>query len=139
MIVVIDTNVLVRAANATNPLHAILAAWLQRKFLWAISNDILTEYEEVIARLSGADRWRQLARVLDLATRSGDLLLHVSPSFQYRVVSADPDDNKFCDCAITVNADFVITDDAHFEPLKEAGYRPRPISSTEFIQRHLMQ
>jgi len=43
--------------------------------------------------------------------------------------------NKFCDCAIAAEADFVISEDNHFAPLKSAGYRPQPITPTEFIRR----
>ncbi len=34
------------------------------------------------------------------------------PQFRFAVIIADADDNKFCDCAITAEADFVVTDDA---------------------------
>jgi hypothetical protein len=46
-----------------------------------------------------------------------------APSFQFRVVTADPDDNIFTDCAITAGADYLLTEDAHFAPLAEADYR----------------
>ena len=53
------------------------------------------------------------------------------------VVAADPDDNKFCDCAIAAEADFVVTEDIHFDALKSAGYKPQPITPGEFIRLHL--
>ncbi len=46
-----------------------------------------------------------------------------APSFQFRVVTADPDDNIFTDCAITAGADNLLTEDTHFAPLAEADYR----------------
>lgn len=48
----------------------------------------------------------------------------------------DPDDNAFTDCAITAGADCIITDDAHFAPLANAGYKPQPITPAEFIERY---
>ena len=61
----------------------------------------------------------------------------IEPQFRFAVITADPDDNKFCDCAITAEADFVVTDDAHFAALKTAGYKPQPVSPGEFIREHL--
>ena len=43
------------------------------------------------------------------------------------------DDNIFSDCAITAQADYLLTEDAHFAALAEAGYRPRPLSPQQFI------
>ena len=83
------------------------------------------------------DRWRQLDRVFVLAEAAGGLLVKVQPSYRFHVVTADPDDNKFTDCAISINAAYVITEDAHFEPLVTAGYNPRPITPVEFIRAHL--
>jgi uncharacterized protein len=138
MIVCIDTNVLVQASKAGHPLHVIFTGWFQRKFLWAVSTDILVEYEEMLTRRSGRQRWLQFSRVVDLAEARGDLLLKVQPSFQFQIISADPDDNKFCDCAITVGADYVVTEDRDFAPLANAGYKPQPITPQEFVRRHLV-
>lgn len=137
MIVCIDTNVLLHAAKPDHPFHVIFAGWFQRKFRWAISNDVLTEYEEIITQRSGRHRWLQLAHALDLADARGDLLVNVAPSYQFHIVTDDRDDNKFTDCAITASADYVITEDAHFAPLVNAGYKPQPITPQEFIRRHL--
>ena len=50
------------------------------------------------------------------------------------MINNDPDDNKFTDCAITVHADYVITEDKHFAPLANAGYKPQPITPEAFIE-----
>lgn len=55
------------------------------------------------------------------------------------IITADPDDNKFSDCAITAAADYVITEDAHFEAHRDAGYKPQTITPDEFIRKHLLQ
>lgn len=61
----------------------------------------------------------------------------VQPSYQFRVISSDPDDNKFVDCAIVANADFVITNDSDYTVLANAGYKPQPIKPEDFIARYL--
>lgn len=118
-------------------MHVIFTAWLQRRFLWALSNEVLTEHEEILTQQSGRQRWLQLSRVFDLAEAQGGLVIKVQPSFQFHVIAVDPDDNKFTDCAITADADYVITEDRHFDSLVDAGYKAQPIRPEEFIQRYL--
>src|SRR5439155_9480662 len=137
MIVVIDTNTVLQALPSHHSFHPILDAWVAGHLTWAVSTPILLEYEEVLTRLSGASRWRKLARLMDLAEITSGNLLRVTPSFQFHVVTADQDDNIFTDCAITADADYLLTEDAHFAPLVDVGYKPRPISPQEFIARFI--
>lgn len=77
MTVCLDTNVLLQASKLGHPLEPVIKAWLNRRFVWAISTEILLEYREVIVRHSGPHRWQQFSRVLDLAEQRGGFLLHV--------------------------------------------------------------
>ena len=138
MILCIDTNTVVQALAQDHPFYPILDAWVAGHLTWAVSTPILLEYEEVLTRLSGPARWRKLARLMDLAELTGGNLLRVTPSFQFRVITADPDDNIFTDCAITARADYLLTEDAHFAPLADAGYKPRPLSPEQFIDRFVV-
>ena len=137
MIVVLDTNVLLQALNQRHPTAVILQAWYAGRFVWALSTDILLEYQEVVVRESGHARWQALERLLDLAARHGGHVQQVSPSFFFRTISADRDDDKFADCAISAGADHIITRDGHFQALIGSGFRPQPITPEEFIRRYL--
>jgi putative PIN family toxin of toxin-antitoxin system len=137
VIVVLDTNVLLPALNWNHAFAVILEAWHRRRLTWAISTDILLEYQEVVTRRSGAARWHALERLLELSASHGSNLIQASPSYFFRTISADRDDDKFADCAISANADFIITQDSHFKSLIGSGYRPQPISPEEFISRFL--
>jgi len=132
MILCIDTNTVVQALAQNHPFHPILDAWIDGRVTWVVSTPILLEYEEVLTRLGGPSRWRKLARLMDLAELTSGNLIRVTPAFHFQVVLADPDDNIFTDCAITAGADFLITEDRHFAPLANAGYKTRPISPQEF-------
>ncbi|MEI8122060.1 MAG: putative toxin-antitoxin system toxin component, PIN family [bacterium] len=136
MIVCIDTNTLVQALATHHPFFPILSAWVEGRINLAVSSGILLEYEEVITRLCGLNRWRKLSRLMDLAELTDGNLLRVTPYYQFRIIRDDPDDNLFADCAISAGADFIITEDKHFAPLTGSGYKPRPISPQEFIARH---
>jgi putative PIN family toxin of toxin-antitoxin system len=133
MIVCLDTNTLVQGLAEGHPFHAILEAWVAGRITWAVSTEVLLEYEEVLTRLSGPARWRKLARLMDLVELSGGNLVRVTPSFRFNIITADPDDNIFADCAVAAGADFLITEDRHFAALETAGHKPRPITPGEFI------
>ena len=89
-------------------------------------------------KLSGAERWRDVEALLEMLDQLHGNIRQIEPQFRFAVITADPDDNKFCDCAVVAGADFVVTDDAHFAALKSAGYKPKPISPEEFIRVHLV-
>jgi uncharacterized protein len=133
MVVVLDTNVLVSARAAGHAFHPILVAWLNKKLTLALSTEVLLEYEEVITERAGSERWDVLAKLLSLSPS----VRLVSPTYRFRQITADADDNKFADCAIAAEADFIITQDRHFEAMVGSGYKPQPISPEAFLETHL--
>lgn len=137
MTVVIDTNVLVPALNEHHAFSRILDWWVAGDLKWAVSTDVLMEYEEVITRILGVQRWRKLSRLMDVMEAGSGNLVHVATYFQFLTIAGDRDDDKFADCSIAAHADYVITEDRHFRALADAGYKPQPIAPQEFIARHL--
>ena len=47
------------------------------------------------------------------------------------------DDDKFADCAIAAEAEWIVTEDAHFDVLKNSGHKPQPITPEAFIRNVL--
>ena len=137
MTVCLDTGVFLQIFGRRQPFYAILRALLDGRLTLALSTEILLEYEEITVRLSGAARWREVAELLDLLAQVHGNIRQIEPQYRFGVVRDDPDDNKFCDCAIAAAADFVVTEDNHFGVLTSAGYKPQPIAPTEFIRLHL--
>ena len=137
MIVVIDTNVVSVMFRASHACRPILDAWTSGRFAWAITTEILLEYEEVLSRLGQPGRARSLLDAVDQVAEARGNLLRISPSFRFQLIADDADDDKFADCAIAAGADYIITNDRHFDALKTAGYKPQPITPEEFIRRHL--
>ena len=72
---------------------------------------------------------------MDLAELTSGNLLRVTPYFRFHIVTDDPDDNIFTDCAVTAGADYLITEDRHFAALGEAGYKPQPIAHRDYVAR----
>jgi len=42
--------------------------------------------------------------------------------YNWNLISADKEDNKFSDCAIAAAADYIITEDSHFNILKQIDF-----------------
>jgi putative PIN family toxin of toxin-antitoxin system len=137
MTVCLDTGVFLQIFGRKQPFHAILRALLDGQLTLALSTEILLEYEEVIVKLSGGQRWQDVVTLLQLLGELHGNIRQMEPGYRFRVVADDPDDNKFCDCAIAAAADFVVTEDHHFAALKTAGYKPQPLTPGEFIRLHL--
>jgi uncharacterized protein len=137
MTVCLDTGVFLQIFGRRQPFYPILRALLDGRIRLALSTEILLEYEEITVRLSGADRWRDVVALLGLLAQLHGNIRQVEPQYRFGVVAIDPDDNKFCDCAIAATADFIVTEDNHFAALKTAGYHPQPLTPDEFIRLHL--
>lgn len=137
MTVCLDTNVFLQMFGRRQPFRPILEALLDGRLSLALSTEILMEYEEVTVGLAGAGRWQDIVRLLETLVQLHGDIHHLEPQYRFHVITGDLDDNKFCDCAIAADADFIVTDDAHFAVLTGAGYKPRPISPREFILHQL--
>ena len=137
MLVVIDTNVMLRLFGRRGQHRELREALINGNLFWAVSTEVLLEYEELVVAKAGRDARNKIHWLVRFLSIRFGTVVEVEPTFRFQVISADPDDNKFADCAIVANADFVITEDAHFAPLASAGYKPQPISPTEFIARFL--
>ena len=137
MLVVIDTHVLLRLFGRRGQHRELRDALLDGRVSCAVSTDVLLEYEELVVAKAGREAWENIRQLLRLLSIRYGTVVEVEPTYRFQVISVDPDDNKFTDCAIVANADFVITEDAHFAPLASAGYKPQVISPIEFIQRFL--
>lgn len=135
MTVCIDTNVLLQARAHQHRFHCILRSCAFGRMEWAVSNSILTEYREILGQLGGSAAVQTMMGLMSVTAARGSLR-HVIPAFQFQVIANDADDNKFTDCAIAAHADYIITEDRHFAPLANAGYKPQPISPDEFISRY---
>ena len=66
MTVCLDANVFLQMFGRKQPFYPILRVLLDGRFILAVSTEILLEYEEIKIKLSGAERWRDVAAFLEL-------------------------------------------------------------------------
>ncbi len=112
----------------SQPDHAILKTWVRGEFAWALTSEILLEYEEIVRPRIGGSRWQLFLILMERVKALHQNLHHLTPSFRFRLITDDPDDDKFADCAIPAHADYVITLDRHFRRNTGSGYKPQPVT-----------
>ena len=83
-----------------------------------ITNEIIEEYQEVIAR--NINPWLAETIVTTIINRSN--VIKADPHFHFNLIQADKDDNKFVDCAIATNARYIVTEDKHFDILRTISF-----------------
>ena len=112
--VVIDTNCLLQIIARRSPYRPIWDAFLVGRYDLCVSEDILDEYQEVLAQNITPTIAENIV-LLILNKRNVKL---IDPHFRLGLITADPDDNKFVDCAFAAGADYLVTEDGHFNILR---------------------
>jgi len=116
--IVLDTNCLIQCVSRHSRYHAIWLSILDGRNKLCVSNEILEEYEEILERKTNHD-FAMLAINVILSCPN---TVFVTPYFHFALIKDDPDDNKFVDCAVTGNAKFIVTEDHHYDILKEISF-----------------
>lgn len=112
--VVIDTNCLLQILGRHSVYHNLWNAFLQERFVWCISTEILNEYEEILTLKASA---RTAHLFMQTLLRSPNIEKN-NPYYHFGLIEQDKDDNKFVDCAIVSGADYIVSEDAHFRILE---------------------
>jgi predicted nucleic acid-binding protein len=104
---------------------------LKGKYRLAISEGILQEYLEIIGRKTTG----QIAQNLGELLMSLENVDKTEIYFRWNLIQADPDDNKFVDCAISARVKFIVTNDNHFKELRTIDFPPvEVIDADDFLE-----
>jgi putative PIN family toxin of toxin-antitoxin system len=130
MKIVLDTNAFLISIPKKSKFRLIFDGLINKTYNLIISNEILTEYFEII---------EQKANII-VASNIIELLLSLDNVekkdvfYRWDLIKSDRDDNKFVDCAIAGNADFIVTNDKHFNILTKISFPAiSVININEFI------
>lgn len=99
------------------------------KFTWVISEDIYSEYKRVIEYKKFNFRKEIKQKLLYFIEELAEFV-HVSSNV---TVSRDKDDNKFINCAIDGNCNFIVSGDKDLLEIKEYGVI-RIVTVKEFLE-----
>ena len=116
--IVLDTNCLLQALPSRSPYHKIWTEVMAGRISLCVNSDILSEYEEKLAEKTTPGIARN---VLEAITRLHTTVFQ-QVYFHFGLIEADPDDNKFVDCAVAVDAEYIVTNDTHFNILKQIDW-----------------
>ncbi len=135
MKIVIDTNVLLVAVSDRSPLHWIFKSFLAEEYILCVTSDILLEYEEIITRHMGVEVAGFVLQAIENAVN----IEWVNKYYRWNLITADPDDNKFVDCAFACQANFILTEDKHFNELHRVGFPKINVVSVEQFKKIFMK
>lgn len=129
MRVVLDTNVIISALNFPGNERMVLALALRGRFELFLSLFTLGEMAGVLTRKFGwdAEHTEQALRTLENAAAV------IEPPRLEEVIEGGRADNRILECAVAVNADYLVTGDRrHLLPLEE--YRSaRMVNAPRFL------
>lgn len=116
--IVLDTNCLLQALPSRSPYHKIWTEVMAGRISLCVNSDILSEYEEKLSEKTTPEIARN---VLEAITRLHTTVFQ-QVYFHFGLIESNPDDNKFVDCAVAVDAEYIVTNDTHFNILKHIDW-----------------
>ena len=131
MRIIIDSNIFVSCMNYQSDSYIIFRKLVEGAYTLYITTDIALEYLEVFQRKFSEAKSEYLYRYL-----SESAFVKMTPIyFKWNLITIDADDNKFVDCAIASGANYIVTNDTHFNILKKIDFpKVKCISLDEFIE-----
>ena len=116
--VVLDTNCLLQSLSQRSQYYKVWEDFVMGRYVLCVSNEILEEYEEIISSHMSS----LAARIAVETILRANNVVRVDAQFRFNLITADIDDNKFVDCAIIANADYIVSEDSHFNILKSIPF-----------------
>ena len=116
--IVLDTNCILASISSRSEYFRVWKDFQAGRFTLCVSNEILEEYQEIISRKANP----AVADNVVNAIVESEFVEFIDPQFHLGLIEADHDDGKFVDCAFAANATFVVSDDKHFDVLKDIPF-----------------
>lgn len=130
-LIVLDTNCLLQALPSNSPYHKIWQDVLDGHLSLCVNTDILDEYEEVLSEKTTSEIAHNVVEAIARLSTT----VYQETYIHFSLIVADPDDNKFVDCAIASGAEYIVTNDKHFEVLQSIPWpQLNVISIADFVK-----
>jgi len=135
MRVVLDTNCLLIILPQQSPYHYVWDLFRRGQYTLCYTTEILQEYEELLLCFYSPVFTHF---TVELLLKSPNIIQTVS-YYKWKLISADPDDNKFVDCALNAGADYIVTNDRHFNVLKNISFPKMNIMDIDAFMELLLK
>lgn len=116
--IVLDTNCLLMSLPKISPYRIIWDDFLKGKLVLCVTNEIIEEYLEIIEQKTNAKIASNVVSVI----LSKSNVEFVTPYYKLHLIETDEDDNKFVDCAFISGASCIVSNDSHFNILKQIDF-----------------
>ena len=127
----IGANALLISIPKKSAYRQVFDSLINGKFGLVISNEILSEYIEIIERKANSIVANNIAEM----PLSLEHLKKVEIYFEWNLINTDPDDNKYVDAAIVGAADYIVTNDKHFNILNSIDFpKVKTIGIDDFVE-----
>lgn len=131
MRIVLDSNILLVAIGKTSRYRPIWMAFINGRYDLIVSEEIIYEYEEILQQRASPGA---AGIVMDIFIESSKVV-YQQIYYSWNAIKQDPDDNKFFDVAVAGNADYLVTNDAHFNILEQLSFpKVKVIRADEFLE-----
>ena len=128
---VLDTNALLISIGRKSKFRPIFDNLLNGNIELIVTNEILTEYVEILERKTNSIVANNIIEVL-IQLKNVE---KIEVSYKWNLIIEDPDDNKFVDCAIAGRVRYIVTNDRHFSQLKNIPFpKVDIISIQDFLE-----
>ncbi|MFT5383922.1 MAG: putative PIN family toxin of toxin-antitoxin system [Saprospiraceae bacterium] len=130
MNIVLDTNVLLVSISPKSKFNWVFQKFIDEEYTLCVTTDILQEYEEIIGKHMGVEAANFVLQIIESAVNVN----YITNYFKWNLITIDPDDNKFVDCAVSCNARFIVTHDKHFNILKKIEFPKIEVVGIEYFR-----
>ena len=129
--IVLDTNCLLQSLPSKSPYHKIWADVLRGEISLCVNTEILDEYEEILSQKINSEVATNVVEAIARlhTTTYQEIYVH------FGLIVDDEDDNKFADCAVASGAEFIVTNDKHYDVLRKTPWPDIKVTNiNEFIK-----
>ncbi len=118
MRLVLDTNSLIQCVSRRSRYHDLWLSFIDGHNQLCVTTEILNEYVEILQR----ETTENFASILLEVILNNPNTLFINVFYKFNLIIADPDDNKFIDCAIAAQAKYIVTEDHHYDVLRDLEF-----------------
>lgn len=118
MRLVLDTNSLIQCVSRRSRYHDLWLSFIDGHNQLCVTTEMLNEYVEILQR----ETTENFASIMLEVILNNPNTLFINVFYKFNLIIADPDDNKFIDCAIAAQAKYIVTEDHHYDVLRDLEF-----------------
>ncbi|GAB3556981.1 hypothetical protein GCM10027577_45330 [Spirosoma fluminis] len=83
-----------------------------------VTTEILLEYREIMEQRNGVEVAENVINFITVMPTTERIEIY----YAFNLITDDPDDNKFVDCAVAADAHYLVSNDSHFSALPHIDF-----------------